>query len=53
MIGKYQTRCLAEFLYFPSDRLPEVHIFHLEHITGDMIYFLNQYNVKTKQKQAI
>ena len=38
-IGKYQTR-----------RLAEVHIFHPEHITGDMNYFLNRYNVKTKQK---
>ena len=37
--------------YFPSDRLPEVHIFNLEHITGDMNYFLNRYNRKSKQKQ--
>ena len=36
---------------FSSDRLPEVHIFHLEHILGDMNYFLNWYNVKTKNKQ--
>ena len=42
---KYQTR-LAEFDI--SMQTPTVHIFDMEHNIGDMNFFLNLYNVKTK-----
>ena len=48
--------CVLDIKYEPrvDDRLENIKrgviFFHLEHIMGDMNYFLNRYTVKTKQK---
>ena len=38
---QYEQRVDSRSLIFPCDRQLEVHIFYLEHNTGDMNFFLN------------
>ena len=47
---EYQTR-LAEF-DISMRTSTRGSYFDMEHITGDMNYFLNRFNVKTKQKSS-